>query len=122
MVKILIETAFEQKIVQIPKGGAVKGCQVLWDERVDGEFPSNMLASVGGLDRVGNALVVNAGKLATYQAAQTALQQSEAQKQMRIQQAKQLLGNLPAGTFTAAEATQAIRAIVVILKDLSQQV
>lgn len=121
---------FELNGVQILKSFEQTGfpnpnSTILWDERLDGAFPANMLASVGGLERVGNELVVNAAKLAAHQAAKTAAADAVTQKAQRVQNAKQTLNqaNLANGDpdLTPLQIRQLFRAVRIILKDVGNQ-
>lgn len=98
---------------------------VLWDERVDGPIPANMLASLGGLERVNGALVVNSTKLAAAQAAATTAATAKTQKEQRIAQAKQALNQAALANgdadLTAQQIRQLFRFIRVILKDVGNQ-
>jgi len=99
--------------------------KVLWDERVDGLFPENMLTSVGGLERVAGELVVNATKLSAAQAATAAANASKTQKEQRVVAAKLALNqaNLANGDadLTPQQIRQLFRFIRVILKDVGKQ-
>lgn len=125
MTKVLYETArVGQRLVSVePSGGAGEGGSVLWDERVDGQFPEDLIASVGGLVRQGRVLVVDAQKLAAHQAALAAKASAESARATRVAQAKAFLGGLDfSSNLTAAQSTNAIRAICVLFRDVYSQI
>jgi hypothetical protein len=124
--KILYELDGKQILKDLHITGSVRPeAVVLWDERVDGVFPGNLLASVGGLDRVGNALVVNAQKLAAFQAAQAAAASNLSQKQARVSDAKQKLNDALLGNadpdLSPLEIRRLFRFIRIIMKDVANQ-
>ena len=108
-----------------PQARVATDAIILWDERVDGTFPSNMLTSIGGLERVNGALIVNATKLTAAQAAAATVATAKTQKEQRIAQAKQSLNqaNLANGDpdLTPQQIRQLFRFIRVILKDVGNQ-
>lgn len=122
--KLLFELNSKQKLVEVSKTGSVASeAVVLWDERVDGPFPSQFLPSVGGLERAGNQLVVNASKLAAFEADKAAAQQSKNQKKNKIQNAKQTLKQLNfQAPLSNAELTDGLKAVFVLLKELQELV
>lgn len=122
--KLLFEANGKQKLVEVSKtGGVAPEAVVLWDERVDGLFPVQFLPSVGGLERSGNSLVVNASKLAGLQATEQAAQQQKNQKRNRLQNAKQTLKQLNfQAPLSNAELTDGLKAVFVLLKDLQELV
>jgi hypothetical protein len=126
MRKVLFELNGAQRLKSFESTGFPNpNSVILWDERVDGAFPENLIPSVGGLDRVGSSLVVNAQKLAAHQAAVAAEQQALAQKQSRIDNAKQTLNQalLANGDpdLSPLQIRQLFRSIKVILKDVVNQ-
>lgn len=121
--KILYELNNNQRLVEVHKSGAASSSAVvLWHEGEDGPFPANLTESVGGLERSGNQLVVNAQKLAAHQAAIAAAATADGARSTRVNQAKQLLR---ASDFSApmnvAQLTSVCRALVILLKDLDNK-
>ena len=126
MVNILAESGLKQRLFQVEATGRMNHpWVVLWDERMDGVFPENMVASVGGLVRVGNALQVDAQKLAAFQAAQAAAATATSQLATRVAQAKTALNGAALANgdpdLTPLQIRQILRAFRIILKDLGKQ-
>lgn len=125
MFKLLVNNPVTsvQEILVVDSGGSFfDPGSVLWDERVDGRLSPELLASVGGLVRNGNVLSVDAELLAAHQAAQSAAQAAASAKANRIAQAKQVLNGLDFGApLSAAQLTNGLKSVVVIMKDLSSQ-
>lgn len=121
--KILFEFNGKQRLVDVePTGFVAAEATVLWNEKVDGRFPDNLLESVGGLDRSGNQLVVNAQKLADHQAAISAVATANSARATRVSQAKAFLNGLDfSSNLSATQMTQSIRAICVLYKDLERK-
>lgn len=65
MFKLLVEPEInKQDLIEVEISGSYfDQSKVLWDERVDGGFPANLLSKVGGLVRIGNTLSLNQSKL-----------------------------------------------------------
>ncbi len=83
MPKIIINNPQdEQELVEIGTGGSYFDLsRVLWDDRKDGALPPIAEPNIGGLVRVGNALAVDAAKLAAYQARKAAEAAEKAAKE-----------------------------------------
>lgn len=123
MIKLLVDiNNLDQRIIEVDRSGSYHdAAKVLWDERFDGLFPSNLLASVGGLIRQGSNLVVDAAKLAAYEADLAAKATVETQRSTRVQNAIDLLRGDLSGTLTTAQLSACVRALVIVLRDLSKQ-
>jgi hypothetical protein len=125
MKQLLIDNGVSQRLLTVEdKAKFSTPSHVIWDTRKDGPIPSNLVSSIGGLERVGNTLVVNAAKFAAHQAAVAAKAQQEQQRAARIAQAKQALNDALLGNgdpdLTAQQLRQLLRFIRVILKDVSK--
>lgn len=122
--KLLIEPFVNgQRLIEVePTGSFAHEDKVLWNEKIDGPFPANLVASVGGLVRQGPLLVVDAIKLSDFQAAKAAEASAASAKSTRIAQAKTLLNGTDfSAPLNAAQLTNAVRALVVMLKDVASQ-
>jgi len=127
MIKLLVDVSpTKQMLIVVDRsGGYSERNKVLWDERKDGKFPADLVASVGGLVRQNGILVVDAAKLAAYQAAESAKAAAVTQKQNRVEGAKQELNDalLANGDpdLTPLQIRKLFRSIKIILKDVGNQ-
>lgn len=96
---------------------------IVWDEKTEGYISKQLLGQMGGLVKQGQALEFSQARLDQHVAAIAAQVTSEAQREARIQQAKAFLAGLDtSSTLTAAQLTNAVKAIIVLFKDLYRQV
>lgn len=113
----------EQEIHMIEwSGGYYDDSKIVWHEGRDGVIPPDKLPSLGGLVRQGKELVVDAGMLSQAQARAVSRANSESQRNTRVSQAKAALNAADfSSPLTAAQLTQLVRAIFIILKDLDRK-
>ena len=124
MAKLIIDhSPTNQILIEVERtGGFSDRTKVLWDERVDGEIEPGLLASVGGLIRVGNLLQVDAQKLADFQAVKQSEQDARDQTSARVAAAKTNLDAFSRNaTPTQAQDSTAIKALITIVRDLQKQ-
>ena len=124
MAKLIIDhSPTDQILIEVERtGGFSDRTKVLWDERVDGEIEPGLLASVGGLIRVGNLLQVDAQKLADFQAVKQSEQDARDQTSARVAAAKTNLDAFSRNaTPTQAQDSTAIKALITIVRDLQKQ-
>jgi len=60
-IKLLVNTPEKlQELIEIDElGNYFDSSRVIWDERIDGIFPSDKMSEIGGLIKNGNALIFN---------------------------------------------------------------
>lgn len=126
MKQLLIDNGVKQWLLTVEdKARYVTPAHVIWNTNKDGEIPSNLVSSIGGLERVGNALVVNSAKLSAHQAAVAAEATAKAQFASRVANAKQTVNDAQLGNgdteLTPLQIRQLFRAMRVILKDVGKQ-
>lgn len=126
MKRVIVDVSpTDQRLYHLENSGAFLGnpANLVWDEGVHGLIPNNLLASLGGLVRQGNQLVVDAAKLSAYQTERAAEQTAKDARNTRVQQAKALLNSLDfSNPLTAAQLTNGLRAVTIILKDVASQI
>lgn len=118
MVRLLVNQGQVQKLLVINESGEYSDKQsVVWDERVDGEFPKDLLSKVGGLVRSGSSLVVDQTKLDAFTAAKAQQDATIAAKKARVDQAINVIQNIDlSGTLTAGQLQTLIKALITIVR------
>lgn len=91
--KLLVDapTGFQELTNVEQSGGYFDPTRVLWDERQDGVFPTEMIPEVGGLVRSGTKLIIDSAKKSAWlakQSADAAKAIERRARQMRIKSAK----------------------------------
>ncbi len=114
-IKLLVETPVDtQELITIhSSGGYYDESKVLWDERKDGKFPSNMKSKVGGLVRSGKKINVNNALLSKRKNAKSAKDKIEKDGKDIINFAKSRIHSLDLKSIDPA-----LRDIVIILREL----
>lgn len=117
---LVINPLGSQEILNITAtGGYFDPTQVLWDERIDGIFPSELLDKLGGLVRVENELVIDEVLLAEAMSKKQAEDELKEQKQIEFAKAAELLDTLDVNkSFSAADIEAALKALIVIRKGI----
>ncbi len=83
-------------------GGLSSDCVILWDEKVDGAFPSNLVADAKFLVRSGNTLSVDQQAKSAYQAAQLEQSTNEQNRKAVLKAAKNISNLADAKTVILA--------------------
>lgn len=113
-----------QKFTALPPAKlGVSGAVLIWNEKVDGFISPELKGQIGGLIKNGGVLEFSQARLDQHVAALATQATTESQRDARIQQAKTFLAGLDTSSpLTTAQLTNAVRAIIVLLKDLNKQV
>lgn len=83
---LVINPKGEQELTEIDVSGKYyDDSKVIWDERINGQFPPEMIAKVGGLSLVGKNLVVDQAKVDAH----VAKKEAEAAKKDALKSAKE---------------------------------
>lgn len=124
MRKLVLEINSEITVVMVEAtGGAADPSTVLWDEKIHGPIPAEAVGKEQGLKRSGEKVVYDEVKYQAYVTAQAAKRTAAGAKATRITQAQTFLKNLDTSSpLNAAQLTNAVKSIVILLKDLSSQI
>jgi hypothetical protein len=107
-----------QKMLEVHKsGGYFDQSRVIWNEKVDGQFPEEHIDHIGGLSRSGNNLIFSQ---ATYDAQQVAIQAAKDEEENKANLKQQAIESIRSsdinGVSTIAGIKPILKAIVDYLK------
>lgn len=94
----------KRKILYNPASGEqrLKECKgvssdatVLWDEKIDGKFPKNKIAKVGGFTRVNGKLVFSQTNKDAHDSAKTATNRKQTDKEVAFERLKAVVTSDP---------------------------
>lgn len=119
MTKLLIvNQKDEQELLVIDTGGGYFDLtKVLWDERLDGPFPQELLYKIGGLVRVDDKLEVDQKLLSSSRTSKILLAESKKKKEQQIKDALELIEGIHEDTvMTATDVKNVVKALVILAK------